>query len=131
MRKLTAFATVALLAMAAPVVADPVHGLWKTQPDDNGNFGHVHMQTCSNGKICGGLVAAFDGNGRQMESENIGRAIVWDMEPAGGGAYRNGRVWAPDRDRTYASRMELRGSELGVSGCIMGICREQVWTRQN
>ncbi len=128
MRKTTLVA-MAFSLMALPALADPAHGLWKTQPDDNGNFGHVRMQTCSNGKICGGLVAAFDGAGQQMESPNIGRAIVWDMEPQSDGQYRNGRVWAPDRDRTYNSRMELRGSTLGVSGCVLGICREQQWTR--
>lgn len=128
MRKST-LAAALLTLFTMPALADPAHGVWKTKPDDNGNFGHVRMQTCSNGKICGGLIAAFDGSGQQMESPNIGRAIVWDMEPQSGGQYRNGKVWAPDRDRTYNSRMELRGNTLGVSGCILGICREQEWTR--
>ncbi len=128
MRKTTLVA-MALSLLALPVLADPAHGVWKTQPDDNGNFGHVRMQTCANGKICGGLIAAFDGAGQQMESPNIGRAIVWDMEPQSGGQYRNGKIWAPDRDRTYNSRMELRDTTLGVSGCVLGICREQQWTR--
>ncbi|MDD7972601.1 DUF2147 domain-containing protein [Roseinatronobacter alkalisoli] len=130
MRK-TALAMGLLALFAAPALADPAHGLWKTAPDDNGNFGHVQIQTCSNGKICGGLVTAFGGNGQQIESPNIGRAIVWDMEAQGDGQYRNGRVYAPDRDRTYNSRMELRGNQLGVSGCVMGICRESLWTRVN
>ncbi|MGP9791444.1 DUF2147 domain-containing protein [Roseinatronobacter sp. NSM] len=120
-----------LALFAVPALGDPAHGLWKTAPDDNGNFGHVQIQTCSNGKICGGLVAAFDSGAQQIASDNIGRAIVWDMEPQGNGQYRNGRVYAPDRDRTYTSRMELRGRELGVSGCVMGLCRESLWTRVN
>lgn len=128
MRK-SLLAACALALMAAPALADPVHGLWKSKPDDNGNFGHVQIQTCPNGKICGGLVKAFGPNGQEIESPNIGRAIVWDMEPQGGGDYRNGRVWAPDRDRTYNARMELRGNTLGVSGCVLGICRESEWTR--
>ncbi len=128
MRKLTCLAA-ALVALALPAFADPAHGLWQTRPDDNGNFGHVRIQTCSNGKICGGLTRAFDGQGAEIESPNIGRAIVWDMEPQGDGQYRNGRVYAPDRDRTYNARMELRGNTLGVSGCVLGICREQEWTR--
>ena len=128
MRK-TTLAAALLSLFTMPALADPAHGIWKTKPDDNGNFGHVRMQTCSNGKICGGLIAAFDGSGQQMESPNIGRAIVWDMEPQSGGEYRNGKVWAPDRDSTYNSRMELRGNTLGVSGCVLGICREQEWTR--
>ncbi len=128
MRKMT-FLAAALAAFALPAFADQAHGLWKTKPDDNGNYGHVQIQTCSNGKICGGLTRAFNARGEQIESPNIERAIVWDMEPQGNGQYRNGRVYAPDRDRTYNARMELRGNTLGVSGCVMGICREQEWTR--
>lgn len=130
MRKLTLIASL-LAMMTTPALADPAHGLWKTKPDDNGNFGHVRIQTCQNGKICGGLVKAFGPNGQEIASPNIGRAIVWDMDAAGGGAYRNGKVYAPDRDRTYNARMELRGDTLGVSGCVLGICRESAWTRVN
>ncbi len=128
MRRLTMAATALMLA-ALPSFADPVHGMWKTQPDDNGNFGHVRMQTCPNGKICGGLERAFNSAGQAIDSPNIGRALVWDMEPQADGTYRNGRVFAPDRDNTYNARMELRGNVLGVSGCIAFICREANWTR--
>lgn len=130
MRNLT-LAAIALSAFALPAFADPVHGLWKTKPDDNGNYGHVRIQTCSNGKICGGLEKAFNGAGQQIQSPNIGRAIVWDMEPQGNGAYGNGKVYAPDRDSTYSAKMSLRGNDLGVSGCVAFICREQGWTRVN
>jgi uncharacterized protein (DUF2147 family) len=130
MRKLTVLASL-LAVLAAPALADPVHGTWKTLPDDNGNFGHVRIQTCENGKICGGLVASFNGAGERIQSPNLGRAIVWDMEPQGNGAYGKGKVYAPDRDKTYNSKMELRGNTLGVSGCVIGICRESQWTRIN
>lgn len=130
MRKLTLTAAV-LSLLALPALADPAHGLWKTQPDDNGNFGHVRIQTCPNGKICGGLVTAFNGAGQQIDSPNIGRAIVWDMVAQGNGAYANGKVYAPDRDSTYNAKMQLRGNVLGVSGCVAFICRESSWTRIN
>ncbi|MBN2759253.1 MAG: DUF2147 domain-containing protein [Rhodobacteraceae bacterium] len=127
--RITLATLAALTLMATPTLADPSHGLWKTKPDDNGNFGHVQMQTCSNGRICGGLVAAFGPNGQPIPSDNIGRAIVWDMVPKGDGSYGDGKVYAPDRGKTYSAKMELRGNSLGVSGCVMGICRESVWTR--
>jgi len=130
MRKLTVLASL-LAVLAAPALADPVHGTWKTLPDDNGNFGHVRIQTCENGKICGGLVASFNSAGQSVQSPNLGRPIVWDMEPQGNGAYGKGKVYAPDRDKTYNSKMELRGNTLGVSGCVIGICRESQWTRIN
>lgn len=126
----TILTLIALALTAGPALADPSHGLWKTQPDDNGNYGHVQMQTCSNGRICGGLVAAFGPDGQTVPSDNIGRAIVWDMVADGDGGYDDGKVYAPDRDKTYSAKMELRGNTLGVSGCVFGICRESVWTRQ-
>ncbi len=119
----------ALFSIATPGLADPVHGLWKTSPDDNGHFGHIRLQTCANGKICGGLVTAFDETGTRVDTPLIGRAIVWDMVAQGNGAYANGRVYSPDRDSTYNAKMELRGDRLGVSGCVAFICRESEWTR--
>ena len=130
MRKL-AFAA-ALSLLAAPALADPVEGTWQTRPDDNGNFGHVRIAACG-AKFCGTLVRAFNGEGQPIGSPNIGRQIVWDMEPQGNGQYGNGKIWAPDRDKTYRARMELSGNTLSVSGCVLGgaICRSQQWTRAN
>jgi uncharacterized protein (DUF2147 family) len=56
---------------------------------------------------------------------------VWDMIPAGSGAYVDGQIWAPDRDKTYNATMQLTGNTLSVSGCVMGglICRASDWTR--
>jgi len=131
MRKLALIAGLAV-AMAGPALADPVFGTWKTKPDDNGNFGHVEMKACG-AKICGTLVKSFDGSGAETASDNIGRKIVWDMSPKGGGAYGGGKIWAPDRDKTYRSKMSLKGSTLAVSGCVLGgvICRSSNWARVN
>ncbi len=120
----------ALVMMAGPALADPVEGLWKTKPDDNGNFGHVKIAACG-AAMCGTLVQAFDSTGAKRESENIGRQIVWDMMPQGDGSYADGQIWAPDRDKTYAAKMSLAGDALSVSGCVMGgmICRDQDWSR--
>jgi len=117
-----------LAALALPAAADPVHGRWRTAPDDNGNTWVIEVTDCAN-RICGTLIAAFDNQGRPMESPNVGRRIVWDMEPRGRGSYRNGQVWAPDRDRTYNARMELQGDRLAVSGCVLVFCRDAIWTR--
>ena len=122
---------VASLALAAPALADPIYGTWKTIPDDNGNFGHIQVAACG-AKICGKLVKSFDGAGQSIASENNGRNIIWDMEAQGGGSYGGGKVWAPDRDKTYNSKLELSGNKLKVSGCVLGICRDGgTWTRVN
>jgi len=118
----------AVAGLALPALADPVHGRWRTAPDDNGNTGIVEIVDCGD-RICGTLIQAFDGAGQAMSSPNVGRQIVWDMEPQGNGRYRNGRVWAPDRDQTYNSRMQMDGDRLTVSGCVLVFCRDAVWSR--
>ncbi len=117
-----------LVSLALPALADPVHGHWRTAPDDNGNTGIVAIADCGE-RICGTLIEAHDGSGQTMTSPNVGRQIIWDMEPQGNGRYRNGRVWAPDRDQTYNARLELEGDRLTVSGCVLVFCRDAVWSR--
>jgi uncharacterized protein (DUF2147 family) len=121
----------ALLFLATPALADDaVHGTWRTQPDDNGNYGLIQIADCG-AKLCGTLMQSFGSNGQPIASTNIGRSIVWDMEPGRNGRYNNGRVYAPDRDSTYNSHMQLTGNSLAVSGCFLFICRDVIWTRQS
>lgn len=127
----TAFVTAAAVLFAgAAFAADPVEGLWKTKPDDNGNFGYVQIAPCG-ARLCGVLVKSFDSGGAEKPSENVGKRIVWDMVANGDGSYGNGKVWAPDRDKTYKSKMQLAGDSLSVSGCVLGgvICRASEWQR--
>ena len=120
---------VAAVMMAGPVwAADPVVGMYKTQPGDDGNYGHVEIYECGD-EICGVIRKAFDGAGAEIPSDNIGKRMIWAMKPQGGGAYGKGKIWAPDRDKTYSSKMRLTGATLKVSGCVIGICRSQTWTK--
>jgi len=117
------------LALAGPAfAADPVLGLYKTQPGDDGHFGYVEIYDCGP-EICGVIRKAFDGSGAEIPSENIGKRMIWAMKAEGGGSYGGGKIWAPDRDKTYASNMKLSGDTLTVSGCFLIFCRGQSWTR--
>ncbi|KUJ79392.1 DUF2147 domain-containing protein [Ruegeria profundi] len=131
MKTFTLAAGLAVLATTA-LAADPVDGLWKTAPGDTGGYLHVTIAECGSA-ICGTIDTAFDADGNeQLEYENLGKQIIWDMIPEGGGSYDNGKIWAPDRDKTYNSKMTLDGqNELTVKGCVAGglICRGQTWTR--
>ncbi len=127
MKKLALAAVLALTGTAA--FADPVEGTWKTKPDDNGNYGHVRIQPCGPA-FCGTLVKAFDGSGAEIDSPNVGRQIVWDMVAYGDGVYDDGKIYSPDRDKTYNGEMTLSGNGLTVRGCVLGICRDGgTWTR--
>ncbi|PKP79283.1 MAG: DUF2147 domain-containing protein [Alphaproteobacteria bacterium HGW-Alphaproteobacteria-2] len=122
---------VLIMALAAPAfAADPVEGVWQTRPDDNGNFGHVQVAPCG-AQICGTLITSFNSEGKQIESPNVGRQIVWAMTPEGNGSYGGGKIWAPDRDKVYNSRMQLSGDVLTVKGCVLGglACRGSEWVR--
>jgi uncharacterized protein (DUF2147 family) len=118
----------ATVGFAGAAFADPLEGNWRTPTDDNGNSGIVQVAPCG-AALCGTLIQSFDSSGAQMASANIGRQIIFDTTSSGGGEYR-GRVWAPDRDKTYNSRLQLNGNTLSVSGCVLGICRDGgTWTR--
>lgn len=128
MKRLTLIAAACLFASAA--WADPVAGTWKTQPGDDGAYGHITVAPCGSA-ICGTIAKAFNASGQEIASDNIGRQMIWDMQAKGGGAYAGGKIWAPDRDKTYNSKMSLSGNSLKVEGCVLGICRGQTWTRVN
>ena len=118
-----------LTVAAGAAFADPAEGVWKTKPDDNGNFGHVQISPCG-AKICGVLIKAFDSEGKERESDNIGRKIVWDMVAYADGLYDDGQIYSPDRDKTYNGDMTLSGNNLSVRGCVLGICRDGgTWKR--
>jgi uncharacterized protein (DUF2147 family) len=53
------------------------------------------------------------------------------MTAEGDGEYSGGKIWAPDRDKVYSSKMALSGETLEVSGCVLVVCRAQSWTRVN
>lgn len=119
----------AIFAVAAGVAgADPVEGVWRTQPNDDGNTGNVQIAPCG-AKFCGTLIKSFDSAGKPMASENIGKLIVWDMEPEGDGKFGNGSIWDSAADKIYNSKMTLEGDVLKVSGCVLFVCKKQTWTR--
>lgn len=118
----------ALAVLATTAAADPVEGVWQTQPDD-GYFAHVEMVPCG-AAICGTIVRAYDATGAEYASPNIGRQIVIDMVPQGDGEYA-GEVWRPSNDKIYIGNMTLSGDNLRLRGCVMGglICSGQDWVR--
>ena len=127
MKKLTVIAALAL--MASPVMGDDAHGIWQTAKDDNGNYGHIEVVSCGDA-ICGTLIKSFKSDGSNLVTDNIGRKIIWDMVGDGSGNYSGGKIYSPDRDKTYKSKMTLSGNMLKVKGCIGPICRDGgTWTR--
>ena len=121
----------AFALLAGVAHADPIEGAWKTRTDDNGHYGHVQVAPC--GKFfCGTLMQSYDSSGNVLaNSPTRGRQIIWDMRSTGGSSYK-GKIYSPDRDKTYNSEAELvsGNSKLKVKGCMLGICRDGgTWQR--
>lgn len=124
----TALAALVLSAGAA-FASDPVEGVWRTEPGDSGGYLHVSVYGCGDA-ICGVIRKAVNDRGEVNDSyEHLDRRMIWDMRAEGGGRYGGGKIWAPDRGKTYNSKMTLDGDRLTVEGCVVFICRGQTWTR--
>ena len=120
---------ISVILFAGIAQADPIYGVWKTPNDDNGKSGHIEISACDD-RVCGVLVKSFDENGKAYDSKNIGKTIIWDMQSKGNGKYSGGKLWSPDRDKVYKSKLKLSGNALKVSGCILVICRDGgTWNR--
>ena len=115
----------AVLGLAAPAfAADPVEGLWRTQSGETGGYLHVQISECG-AALCGVIRQVVD----SPETSIVGTRMIWDMQAQGGGQYGGGRIWAPDQDKVYRSKMTLQGNALKVEGCVGPFCRGQTWSR--
>ncbi|WP_417249882.1 DUF2147 domain-containing protein [Celeribacter sp.] len=129
MKSLIATAVLALGLATPAFAADPVEGTWQTQVDD-GSYAYVKLAPCGPA-ICGNITRTFNAEG-EYKSPNIGKALVIDMAPKGGGAYE-GKVWRPSNNKIYIGKMEMNGDRLTLKGCVAGglICSSQIWARIN
>lgn len=112
---------------AGAALADPIEGIWQTQPDE-GAFAYVTIAPCG-GAFCGTISRTFKDKA-EYQSPNIGRQIVIDMAPQGGGSYA-GKVWRPANDKIYTGKASVSGNQMSLSGCVAGglICKSQNWVR--
>ena len=123
-------AAVASFLMLGAAHAEPLLGTWQTAKDDNGNFGHIEVAPYGDA-LCGTLIKSFDSAGAVIPSDHTGSHIISATKPRGDGEYR-GKVFSPDRGKTYNSKLQLTGDTLSVSGCVFGICRDGgTWSKLN
>lgn len=116
--------------LAAPALADPMEGTWRTEPDRKNLTSHISVTSCGNA-LCGTVAKALDASGQEVKTANVGKRLFWDLKPAGGGDYEDGTVWVPLLDVTARASARLSGNQLEVTGCKGPVCDGQVWTRVN
>jgi uncharacterized protein (DUF2147 family) len=123
----TLIAAIGLAGMTGGAGAEPILGTWQTEVDD-GSFAYVQVAPCGGG-FCGTITRTFNSGG-EYRSPNVGKQIVREMAPQGGGAYE-GRVWRPSNDKVYLGKAQVDGDRLRLRGCVAGglICASQIWAR--
>ena len=143
MRTLEAAALGGLLWLAAAATAeaqDGVLGRWATP----GVAAIVELAPCPGAAtLCGTirwLWDAVDERGRpRLDAQNadaslrarplIGLSVLSGLAPAAGGGW-TGRIYNPEDGQTYNATVRRTGPDsLLVEGCVLIICRKQVWRK--
>ena len=122
---------VMLLVTSAAAFAGSADGVWRTESNDAGGYLEVTIGPCeSDAKLtCGVISQAFSKDGPDPDYENLGKLIIHDMKPHGADAYAGGTIWDPEKDKTYKSKMTVKGDDLDVEGCISFVCVGEDWKR--
>ena len=122
---------VIIAATSSMAVAVGLNGIWKTAADDDGAYLEVTLGPCDSdsSKTCGTISKAFTKEGPDPKYADLGKPIVMDMKSHDGKNYSGGTVWDPEKNKTYKSKLHLKGDVLDVEGCISFICIGQDWTR--
>jgi uncharacterized protein (DUF2147 family) len=112
-------------------LAGGADGVWKTEADDKGAYLEVTIAPCESdsSKTCGKITNAITKQGADPKYANLGKLMVKDMKSADGKNYTGGTIWDPVHDKTFNSKMHLRGDDLDVKGCVSIICSGQDWKR--
>ncbi len=116
---------------ALPSASMAIDGVYKTESGETGGYLLVQVGDCAD-KVCGTIVDVVSGEGVSAKDHAwLNKRIIWGMNAKGDNKWSGGKIWAPDQDKTYSSKMQLNGTELKVSGCVAAVlCRSQVWTKQ-
>lgn len=124
------------------LLAQSVHGVWKTVDDEDGQAkSHINLYE-ENGKTYGQVIKLLPGadptickkcDGDLKNKPIEGMIVLYDMEPDGD-AYTGGDILDPANGKTYSCKIELDGDDkLSVRGYIGHplLGRTQTWYRVN
>ncbi len=118
-------------AASSMAIAGGADGVWSTEVAKDGGYLQVKLGPCDSdsSKTCGKISKAFNKQGVDPNYENLGKLMVKDMESHDGTSYSGGTIWDPEKNKTYKSKMHLKGDTLDVEGCVSIFCSGQDWKR--
>lgn len=128
--------TLAFGVCIAGAHADP-HNVFGTYATTEGTS-HVQISDCGDGTPCGRVVwidpaslpeGTTPETATSKSGENVlGLTMLQGFERKQKD-WRNGTVYDPENDRTYAARIKrLDDGRLELKGCVGPFCQTQVWT---
>ena len=114
--------------------AEPLTGVYKTMPSKTtGGWAYVKFGACKENKdlTCGTLIKAFSKDGKVIKSyDHKGKHVVWDMNKKGNKNFTGGKIKDYSDGKVYNSKMEIISKDtIGVSGCVLFICKAQEWNK--
>ncbi len=140
MKKITVYLIILMFSIS-PAWSEVVSGVFKTNPsEETGGYLHIEFGACPDNKelSCGIIKTAIKKDGTTNNSyENLGKMMVWNMQDAGSGKFKGGKIWDPSENnedgskKIYNSKMTLTGTTLRVDGCILFFCKGQDWEKVN
>ncbi|WP_164516626.1 DUF2147 domain-containing protein [Minwuia thermotolerans] len=134
---LLASAAVAVLAAPAAAQIDPVIGKWWNVK----KTAHIEIAPCGD-SVCGNIVWMQEPNNadgtpkRDVNNDDEtlrdrtiqGLQIIGGFEKEAPGVWDDGEIYNPEDGNTYSSNMAIQeNGNLAVEGCVLFLCREQVW----
>ena len=117
-----------------------VSGIWLTV----GGKSHVEISNCDGDKFCGKIIwlkEPNDKNGSPKKDINnrddnkkdraiLGINLLKGLEKSGENEWEDGYIYNPEDGETYSSEMKMINADtLEVKGCVLFICKEQIWAR--
>ena len=136
-----ALAFAALVPLAAAAQSGP-EGRWKTIDDETGQAKSiVEISRAADGTLQGTVVEILQSDkgpnpvcdkcsGERKDQPIQGMTILWGLTPKDDD-WAGGTILDPANGRSYRAKMQMHGEDqLGVSGCLVFICREQIWHRE-
>ncbi len=125
------FLGMALVAASSLAIANETHGAWTTEAGKDGGYLEVTLGACDSdaSKTCGTITKAYTTKGVDPDYVNLGTVMVKHMKSKDGKNYSGGTIWDPEDNKTYKSKMHLKGDMLDVEGCISFFCSGQDWER--
>ncbi|SED51541.1 Uncharacterized conserved protein, DUF2147 family [Rhizobiales bacterium GAS188] len=133
-RLIAGAALVGALVMSGAVRAQEIAGTYLSQSGET----RVRMSPCG-AAFCGVIVwVSKPGNDVNNPDEAkrsrplVGIPMIYGMKSTGDGTYA-GKLYNYTNGKTYTGKLKVSGSELELSGCVLGglLCQSQTWKKVN